>query len=141
MHAQIMTHMLSKEFHDRLELLRDDGLPRVSPQSRRIHPQERRELDFLGSGRDDIPETDVDLKVDPGLSERRLQPHPLAAVLLGFADRFDRDGTYVETKPVVRYQDATNFREDLPQLLAARVAESEQVQVAGRPVHHPGPEG
>ena len=90
--------------------------------------------------RDRVPEADVDLEIDPGLPEPRLQLHALAAIFLFLADRLDGHRVGGEHQPVVRGLQLAERPEDLGETLPAALAEPEQIEVPRRAVELARPE-
>jgi hypothetical protein len=90
---------LGPEQHD-LELLRHHGLGRVGEQARTSHRQQRWKVEFLRRRRDRVAEADVNLHVEPRVSEGAAEGHAHAWVVGVLDDRLAADRRGIKLKSV-----------------------------------------
>lgn len=124
----------------RLELLGDDGLSRVRPNTGRRHREHRREVDLDGARRDGVAKADVDLNIEACSAERPPDRHARTLVVGVFLDARRVDGLGVEDDAVVLDGRRANLREDLRESFEVGRAASEQVEVLRRAMHRRRPD-
>lgn len=128
------------ELDRRLELLCDDRLARVRAQARRGEVEQGGKLDLEGGGGDRVAEADVDLEAELRRREPRGEARADPAVLLVLSDPFDGERLEIEGEAVVVDLEGQDVGEDRAHVRLGRLAEPEQVEIAGRTVWLAGPD-